>query len=128
MENTGEQRSDTDIQHALRDVRRAEEAQHAAAHRMDESLEELRLAEHLKPHEILLEIATPKGIFIGAFNEKATVASVIEVVIEEKKLDKKDTFELVHDEKVLQPTDRTLESFGLKHKAQLELVATGSGV
>lgn len=128
MENTGEQRSDTDIQHALRDVRRAEEAQHAAAHRMDESLEELREAEHLKPHEILLEIATPKGIFIGVFNEKATVASVIEVVVEEKKLDKKDTFELVHDEKVLQPTNRTLESFGLKHKAQLELVATGSGV
>ena len=106
MENTGEQRSDTDIQHALRDVRRAEGAQHAAAHQMDEAPEGLRQAEHLKPYEILLEIATPKGIFIGVFNEKATIASVIEVVVEEKKLDKKDTFELVYDEKVLQPANR----------------------
>jgi hypothetical protein len=129
MENTRELRpAETDIQHAQRDIRLAEAAEHAAAHQMDDALGELREAEHLNPDEILLEIATPKGIFIGVFNEKATIASVIEVVVDKKGLDKKDTFELVHDEKVLQPTDRTLESFGLKHKAQLELVATGSGV
>lgn len=128
MENIEHRSVEPDLQHALRDVRRAEEAEHAAAHQMDEALEELRKAEHLGPHEILLEIATPKGFFIGAFRESATVASVIEVVVDKKGLDKKDTFELVHHEKVLQPTNRTLESFGLKHKAELELVATGSGV
>src|SRR5580692_502155 len=98
MENTRELRpAETDIQHAQRDIRLAEAAEHAAAHQMDDALGELREAEHLNPDEILLEIATPKGIFIGVFNEKATIASVIEVVVDKKGLDKKDTFELVHD-------------------------------
>jgi hypothetical protein len=78
--------------------------------------------------EIILDIATPKGPFEGEFRKNTTVARVIEVVIEEKKLDRKDTFELVHGDKVLQPVDRTLESFGLHGKVKLELVATGSGV
>jgi hypothetical protein len=79
-------------------------------------------------HEVILDIATPKGPFRGEFSEAMTVASVIEIVVNDKHLDRKDSFELVHGEKVLQPTDRTLGSFGLHGKVDLELVATGSGV
>jgi hypothetical protein len=80
-------------------------------------------------HEVVLDIATPKGRFEGVFSEKTTIHEVIEAVIEDKHLDRKDTFELVHKESVLQPTDRTLESFGLHGDlVKLELVATGSGV
>lgn len=79
-------------------------------------------------HKITLDIATPKGPFRAEFPPSATIAEVIKVVVEEKKLDRKDAFDLVHNGKVLQPTDRTLASFGLHGKVKLELVATGSGV
>jgi hypothetical protein len=78
--------------------------------------------------EVILDIATPKGSFRGEFPEMTTVATVIEIVVEEKKLDRKDSFELVYGDKVLQPVERTLGSFGLHGKVDLELVATGSGV
>jgi hypothetical protein len=97
-----------------------------AEHSVEEALEEVR--EEMKEHEVLLEIATPKGLFEGIFNEKAKISEVIQIVVDKQQLDKKDTFELVRNGQVLQPTDRTLESFGIKHKAKLELVATGSGV
>jgi hypothetical protein len=99
-----------------------------AEHQIDDALEEIREVEKLKPHEILLEIATPKGLFEGVFHESTKVSAVIEIVVEKKDLNRKDIFELVHGDKVLQPADRTLESFGLKRTAKLELVATGSGV
>jgi hypothetical protein len=95
---------------------------------VEEALHELHDLENLKPHEILLKIATPKGLFVGIFRDNTTVATVIETVVEKKDLSRKDTFELVHGETVVQPVNRTLESFGLKHKADLELVAQGSGV
>lgn len=79
-------------------------------------------------HEVILDIATPKGPFKGEFSRDMTVSNVIEIVIEDKKLDRKDSFELVHGDKILQPADRTLGSFGLHGKVELELVATGSGV
>src|ERR1017187_4879335 len=110
------------------DLRTAQTEERAAEDQSHEALEEIREAEKLKAHEILLEIATPKGLFEGIFHESRKVSAVIEVVVEKKDLNRKDTFELVHGDKLLQPTDRTLESFGLKHKAKLELVATGSGV
>ena len=110
------------------DLRTAQTEERAAEDQSHEALEEIREAEKLKAHEILLEIATPKGLFEGIFHESTKVSAVIEVVVEKKDLNRKDTFELVHGDKLLQPTDRTLESFGLKHKAKLELVATGSGV
>jgi hypothetical protein len=76
-----------------------------------------------------MDIATPKGPFVGVFYKATKVAEVIKVVVDDKDLDKKDTFELVYKDKVLQPDDRTLESFGLHHgEVKLELVATGSGV
>jgi hypothetical protein len=82
----------------------------------------------IKHDEVVLDIATPKGLFEGVFSETTTVAHVIEVVVKEMKLDEKDTFELVRGDKVLQPTDRTLKSFDLHGTVKLELVATGSGV
>src|ERR1700687_5863146 len=86
------------------------------------------LPEAARRGEVILDIATPKGPFEGAFPKTTTVAEVIEGVVAAKKHDRKDTFELVHNGKVLQPVDRTLESFDLHGEVKLELVATGSGV
>jgi hypothetical protein len=127
MENIEElKQAEAHLVQADDELKAAGTAERKAEHDVDEALEEVR--EALKPHEIFLEVATPKGAFEGVFNENAKVSSVIEIIVDKKGLDKKDTFELVHGEQVLQPTDRTLESFGLKRKAKLELVATGSGV
>jgi myo-inositol catabolism protein IolC len=129
MENVDElKRAEDHLQHALSDLKEAEVQERKAEEEVQEALEEVREAEHLKPHEILLEIATPKGMFTGVFHENTTIAAVIDLVVEKKELNRKDSFELVHGDTVLQPTNRTLASFGLKHNAKLELVATGSGV
>jgi hypothetical protein len=126
MENPQELRgAETHLKEAVTDLKAAEAAERLAEHEVEKALEEIH---EVKADEILLEIATPKGLFRGVFQESTKVSTIIEIVVEKKDLDKKDTFELVHGERVLQPTDRTLESFGLKHKAELELVATGSGV
>jgi hypothetical protein len=83
---------------------------------------------HHHDHEVVLDIATPKGLFKAAFPKTTTIAKVIEVVVAEKHLDAKDKFELVRGDTVLQPIDHTLMSFGLHGTVCLELVATGSGV
>jgi hypothetical protein len=83
---------------------------------------------HAKHDEVVLDIATPKGLFKAAFPKTTKVSTVIEVVVTEKHLDTKDQFELVHGETVLKPESRALEGFGLHGEVQLELVATGSGV
>lgn len=116
------------LQQAETELHSAEAAERLAEHNVAVALEELHEVEDIREHEIFLDIATPKGAFRGIFTETATVAAVIAKVVDEKKLDPKDTFELFHGETQLQPTSRTLESFGLKHKAKLELVAQGSGV
>jgi hypothetical protein len=127
MENREElKNAESHLEAAEAELKGAEVVERKAERDVEEALQEVR--EALKPHEVLLEIATPKGLFEGVFAEKTTISQVIEIVVEDKKLDKKDTFELVHNGQVLQPTDRTLESFGFRHKAKLELVATGSGV
>jgi hypothetical protein len=127
MENTEElKRAEAHLERAETELHAAESLEREAEHDVQEALEEVQ--EVLKPHEVLLEVATPKGLFEGIFPEKIKISEVIEIVVVKKGLDKKDTFELVHDSQVLQPTDRTLESFGIKRKAELELVATGSGV
>jgi hypothetical protein len=100
-------------------------AEHNVAAAIDELEHEL---EELKEHEIFLEIVTPNGPFRGIFAEDTKVSEVITIVVDKKKLDNKDTFELFHGDTQLQPTDRTLASFGLKRKAKLVLVAQGSGV
>jgi hypothetical protein len=116
------------LERAEADLKAAEVLERNAEHEVDEALEEVRELESLKHDEILLKVATPNGLFRGVFRDTATVATVIDVIVDKKKLDRKDTFELLHGETPLQPTNRTLESFGLKRKAELELVATGSGV
>jgi len=82
----------------------------------------------IKPDEVILNIATPKGTFEAVFLKSTTVKEVIEIVVDEKKLDKKDSFELVHKGVSLLPETRTLASFDLDDFVKLELVATGSGV
>jgi len=118
--------AETHLEQAEAELKATETAEHKAEHDVEVALEEVR--EALKPHEVFLEIATPKGLFEGAFDRKTRISQVIEIVVDKKDLNKKDTFELVHNGQVLQPVGRTLESFGIEHKAKLELVATGSGV
>ncbi|MDA2928378.1 hypothetical protein MYX84_00270 [Acidobacteria bacterium AH-259-O06] len=78
--------------------------------------------------ELTLEIATPKGLFVGTFSKTTKVEEVISTVITEKGLDGADSLELIHNGNVLEPVQRPLVSFGLEGTVQLELVATGSGV
>jgi hypothetical protein len=122
------QEAEAHLRRAEADLIAAGTAERHAEHEVSEALEEIRELENLKRDEILLEVATPKGLFRGIFRENTTVSEVIKVIVDKKELDRKDTFELFHGETQLQPTNRTLESFGLKRKAKLELVATGSGV
>jgi len=129
MDNSDELReAEAHLERAEADLKVAETAERKAEHEVDEAIEEIRELERLKHDEILLDVATPKGLFRGVFRESTKVSPVIEVIVAKKDLDRKDTFELFHGETPLQPADRTLESFGLKRKAKLELVATGSGV
>ncbi len=78
--------------------------------------------------DIRVEIATPRGMYVGAFSKNTKIAEVIAVVVKEKKLDGGDSYELVFDGKVLQPTERPLVSFHLPNPAKLNLVAIGTGV
>ena len=77
--------------------------------------------------EIILEVATPKGPWTGAFAKTTKVSAVIEAIVEDLHLEP-ESFQLVLNGSPLEPTDRTLVSFGLKGKVKLALVATGSGV
>lgn len=129
MENPNElPKIETQLDVALAGLKAAKVLEAEAEHEVVDALDELHDLENLKSHEILLQIATPKGFFVGIFRDSTMVATVIETVVEKKDLSRKDTFELVRGETVLQPVNRTLESFGLKCKADLELVAQGSGV
>lgn len=78
--------------------------------------------------QITLEIATPSGIFTGNFAKTAKVKEVITAVIQQQGLPSGDSFELVYNGSVLTPDERPLVSFGISGAAELELVATGSGV
>ncbi len=78
--------------------------------------------------QITLQIATPKGVYTDTFQKTAKVQDVIRTAIEKMKLDGGDKFDLVYNQKVLQPIERPLVSFGIEGTVKLELVATGSGV
>jgi hypothetical protein len=78
--------------------------------------------------DILLEIATPKGLFSQPFPKTTKIKEVIAAAVQAMGLDGGESLELVHNGQVLQPVERTLVSFGLSGTVQLELVATGSGV
>ena len=79
-------------------------------------------------HTVKLEIATPKGVFRGAFDKTTKVEEVIKTVVSEMDLDGSDSFELAYNGTVLEPKERPLVSFGIECGARLELIATGSGV
>lgn len=78
--------------------------------------------------EIVVEAATPNGMFVGAFPKTTKVVDVIQAIVDDRQLTAGDSFELVYKGAVLQPPQRPLVSFGLEGTVALELVATGSGV
>ncbi len=78
--------------------------------------------------DVILEIATPNGVFIQSFAKTTKVEEVIAAAVAAQHLSAGDAFDLVHNGEVLQPKQRPLVSFGLAGTVALELVATGSGV
>lgn len=79
--------------------------------------------------DVVLEIATPNGVFRGSFDKNDKVEKVIKEVVEDRDLAEGDAFELYHGDVHLEPENRPLVSFGIKKgKYKLTLVATGSGV
>ncbi|MGF6311905.1 hypothetical protein ABIB82_005882 [Bradyrhizobium sp. i1.8.4] len=79
--------------------------------------------------EVMLEIATPNGVFRGSFDKNDKVEKVIAEVVKDRDLAEGDAFELYFGDIDLEPVNRPLVSFGIKKgKYKLTLVATGSGV
>ncbi|RWP30305.1 hypothetical protein [Mesorhizobium sp.] len=79
--------------------------------------------------DVVLEIATPSGVFRGSFDKNDKVEKVIKEVVKDRDLAEGDAFELYLGDVHLDPINRPLVSFGLnKGKYKLTLVATGSGV
>jgi hypothetical protein len=79
--------------------------------------------------DIVLEIATPNGVFRGSFDKNDKVEKVIKEVVRDRDLAEEDAFELYYGDVNLEPVNRPLVSFGLrKGKYKLALVAIGSGV
>jgi hypothetical protein len=79
--------------------------------------------------DVVLEIATPNGVFRGSFDKNDKVEKVIKEVVKDRDLAEGDAFELYYGDVHLDPISRPLVSFGLKKgKYKLTLVATGSGV
>lgn len=82
----------------------------------------------MPPDDITLNIATPAGLFTETFAKTTKVEDVINAAIAAKKLDPGEPFEFSFNGEPLAPVDRPLVSFGLEDGANLDLVATGSGV
>lgn len=85
----------------------------------------------VKDHDedVMLEIATPNGVFRGSFDKNDKVEKVIKKVVKDRDLAEEDAFELYYGDVHLEPVNRPLVSFGIKKgKYKLTLVATGSGV
>jgi hypothetical protein len=79
--------------------------------------------------DVVLEIATPNGVFRGSFDKNDKVEEVIKEVVKDRDLAEEDAFELYFGDVHLDPVTRPLVSFGIKKgKYKLTLVATGSGV
>ncbi len=77
--------------------------------------------------EIILDVATPKGPWRGAFPKTTKVQEVIDTIVRDLGL-QQETFQLVYKGNPLEPTNRPLVSFGLEGHVKLTLVATGDGV
>lgn len=78
--------------------------------------------------EVNIKVATPNGVFTGVFEKTTKIKDVITAVVHAMNLAVGELFELVFEGKVLQPVERPLVSFGISDSAELDLVATGSGV
>lgn len=79
--------------------------------------------------DVVLEIATPNGVFRGTFDKNDKVEKVIKEVVKDRDLAEGDAFELYYGDVHFEPVNRPLVSFGLKKgRYKLTLVATGSGV
>jgi hypothetical protein len=85
-------------------------------------------AQHPPSKTIHLQIATPKGPFVGDFEITTKVSEVIDTVRNKLELPQDASFELWFGDKRLEPEERPLVSFHLPDPAKLTLVATGSGV
>jgi hypothetical protein len=77
--------------------------------------------------EIILDVATPKGPWKGAFPKTTKVSEVIATIVKDLGLED-ESFQLIWKDKPLEPAERPLVSFGLEGRVKLTLVATGSGV
>lgn len=82
----------------------------------------------MKKENITLNIGTPNGPYTGSFEPTTKIAEVIAAVVLAKHLESSSKYELYFQGNPLTPTERPLVSFHLSNPAQLELVATGSGV
>lgn len=83
--------------------------------------------------DLSVSVGTPKGTISLTVSKTATVADVIQTVIDKLGLGgSTDSFELFSDvggeKKELTPATRPLVSFGIKDGDKLLLAATGSGV
>lgn len=77
--------------------------------------------------EIIMDVATPKGPWSGAFPKTTKVQEVIDTIVRDLGL-QPETFQLIYNGTPMEPTSRTLVSFGLEGRVKLTLVATGDGV
>jgi hypothetical protein len=82
---------------------------------------------HSGKDEVILDVATPKGPWKGAFPKTTKVSEVIATIVKDLGLEN-EPFQLIYKDKPLEPQDRPLVSFGLEGRVKLTLVATGSGV
>ncbi len=78
-------------------------------------------------NKVTLKVATPAGIYEGAFEENTKVRKMIEVIVKAESLAEGDAFELDLDGKSL-ALDQELSSLCLDNNTMLDLIATGSGV
>ena len=77
--------------------------------------------------KITLKVATPAGVYEGAFEKTTSVEEVIAIIVKSLNLAKGDAFELAVNGRPLAP-DRKIGSFDLKDGAVLDLIASGSAV
>ena len=78
--------------------------------------------------KVAIDFATPKGMYSASFPVSATLDFVIKFIIEELELQHDDQFDLVQNGQVLGPKNKTLRDLGFGCTADVDLVATGSGV
>ena len=77
--------------------------------------------------KITLKVATPAGVYENEFEVTLKVHEVVDIVVKEKGLQKRDAFELAFDGEPL-PNDSPIGSFDFEDGTVLDLIASGSAV